>query len=528
MAWVAEGDGDIMKRWCVASGLIACLATLSWLAGCSAVESKSADTTAFQPGNDLQTLFLTRDVRTKRSSSADDNWQNGNADSRRIRKGETLELANLKGPGIIRHIWFTPSGGGPRFPRALVLRMYWDGNPDPAVESPLGDFFAVGHGIVKLVTSLPVSITADGKAYNCYWPMPFARHAHITMTNDGPEDAGLYWYIDYEEVPSLTTNTAYFHAQYRQEYPCTMGRDYLILDAEGSGHYVGTVQSTQIRTQSWYGEGDDRFFIDGETEPSLRGTGTEDYFCDAWGFRVIDRPFYGVPLMEGFNPGDRVSVYRWHICDPVHFRKSLRVTIEDKGVTFTAKGEKVSGFMERQDLMSSVAFWYQTGKAKRFASLPPYDERVIREWRVEMEASVETARIEPAGATVTSQKLGICSNYTQLLAVCPTKDAVLTVPFKLKKEAKGIGRLQCVKSWDCGTWKASIDGKPLPDMENADLYCPELKIHVFNLGYMELAAGDHELRLECVGRNPASKGFSAGLDVFSIVELTPYYVPGKP
>jgi len=517
-----------MKRYCVSLGLTAGLAALSWLAGCSAVKSRPTDAAAFQPGSSPNTLFLTRDARTKRSSSSDADWENGNGDARKIVKGDTLELANLKGPGVIRHIWFTFYGGGPKYPRAMVLRMYWDGNPEPAVESPVGDFFAVGHGSVRLVNSLPVSVTADGKAYNCYWPMPFRQQARITVTNDGPQGGGVFWYIDYEELPSLPANTAYFHAQYRQEYPCKPGQDYLILDAEGSGHYVGTVQSAQIRTQSWYGEGDDRFFIDGETEPSLRGTGTEDYFCDAWGFRVIDRPFYGVPLMEGFDIGDRVSVYRWHIGDPVHFRKSLKVTIEDKGVTFTAEGKRVSGFMERQDLMSSVAFWYQTGKAKRFATIPPYDERVVREWQVEMEESVKTAQIRPTEGVVTLQKLGTCSNYSQLLAACPTRDAVLTVPFDLKTDAKGVGRLQCVKSWDCGTWKASLDGRVLPNMENADLYYPEVKIHVFNLGYLELAAGQHELRLECTGRNPASKGFSAGLDALTIMELTPYYVPGNP
>ncbi len=517
-----------IKPTCVFLGSAIAITLLCWLGGCTSLDSKPVGATAFQPGTSLNALFLMRDARTKRSSSSDAKWEHGNGDSRKIPKGETLELANLKGPGIIRHIWFTFYGGGPKYPRAMVLRMYWDGDPEPAVESPLGDFFAVGHGSVRLVNSLPVSVTADGKAYNCYWPMPFRQQARITVTNDGPADGGVFWYIDYEELPSLPSNTAYFHAQYRQEYPCKPGQDYLILDAEGSGHYVGTVQSTQIRTQSWYGEGDDRFFIDGETEPSLRGTGTEDYFCDAWGFRVIERPFYGVPLMEGFDAGDRVSVYRWHIGDPVHFRKSLKVTIEDKGVTFTAEGKKVSGFMERQDLMSSVAFWYQTGKARRFATLPPYDERVVREWQVEMEASVKTAQIKPAEGAVTLQKLGSCSNYSQLLAACPTQDAVLTVPFSLKKDAKGVGRLQCVKSWDCGIWKASIDGKVLPNMENADLYSPEVKIHVFNLGYLELAAGEHELKLECLGRNPASKGFCAGLDALTIMELTPYYVAAKP
>ncbi len=155
---------------------------------------------------------------------------------------------------------------------------------------------------------------------------------------------------------------------YRQEFPCVMGRNYLIADLEGRGHYVGTVQSVYLVSPGWYGEGDDFFFIDGEKEPSLRGTGTEDYFCDGWGFREQAGPFYGAPLWEGFDTGDRGTAYRWHIPDPVVFTKSLRVEIEHKGSQSFPDGTG-SGFIERDDLMSSVAFWYQTRAAQTVACL---------------------------------------------------------------------------------------------------------------------------------------------------------------
>jgi len=506
-----------------AAVLIACLT------GCTTGQAGGLQAAPFQAGTGLGQLYVMRDARTRRCSSADEDWRDGNNDSRPIPAGGTLELGTLEGPGVIRHIWFTPYGGGPKFPRAFVLRIYWDGNPEPAVEAPLGDFFAVGHGEQRLVNSLPVSVTSDRRAYNCYWPMPFARSARITMSNDGPEDGGLYWYIDYETVPRLPPDTAYFHAQYRQEYPCRMGQDYLILEAEGSGHYVGTVQSCQLRTPSWYGEGDDRFFIDGETEPSLRGTGTEDYFCDAWGFRLADRPFYGITVMDGFDLGDLITVYRWHIPDPVHFRKSLRVTIEHKGVTFDAQGNLVSGFMEREDLMSSVAFWYQTGRARRFAAVPPYAERFVPETRIELEGSLEAARaaIRPADAALEVQNLNVCSGNRQLFAKFSSPESVLTVPFRLEADLKGVVRLQVVKSFDYGQWRVRLDGKVVDRLEAVDLYHPSPVAHVLKLGYLELAAGDHELKFECVGRNEASRGFFLGVDAIWVQHITPFHVPPK-
>jgi hypothetical protein len=481
------------------------------------------------PGG-LHDLWRLHDARTRRSSSADPNWQNGNGDARPIHKGQTFELATLEGPGFIRHIWFTFYGSDPKLPRALVLRIYWDGRDEPSVESPIGDFFAVGHGAFRLVNSLPVSVTSDAKAYNCYWPMPFAKSARITISNDSDvHDAGVFWYIDYQTVPSLPPETPYFHAQYRQEYPLVMGRDYLILDAVGRGHYVGTVQSAQFRTPSWFGEGDDRFYIDGETEPSLRGTGTEDYFCDAWGYRLVDRPFYGVTLLDGYDVGDRVTTYRWHIMDPVHFKKSLKVTIEHKGVMFDSNGKRISGFMERQDLMSSVAFWYQTGVAKRFAEIPPLAKRVVPTTSIQLEKSLDRMKqhVEPPGTNMVEQKSHIYSDNHQVLVTFAAPGGKLVVPFTLDEPVNGLASLKLTKSFDYGVWKVSLDGAVIKGLEAVDLYAPTVISQEFKVGSVDLAQGEHFLTFECVGKNPQSKSYYLGVDAMFIEHIKPYTVPAQ-
>lgn len=477
-----------------------------------------------QPG-DLDELSRLRDGRTMRVSSSDPDWRSGNRDARPIPPGETLTIADMDGPGAIRHIWFTVNSEDPRYGRSLTLRMYWDGQEEPAVESPIGDFFAVGHGVKRYVDSLPVSVTSEGRAFNCYWSMPFAKHARITLTNDSKQYKikSVYWYVDYEKVPQLPPDTAYFHAQYRQEFPAKLGENYLLLDTEGRGHYVGTVLSVYCRTANWFGEGDDFFFIDGEAEPSLRGTGTEDYFCDAWGFREFSRPYYGVVLLDGYELGDRVSVYRWHIKDPVRFSKSLKVEIEHKGVMYDDKGGRVSGFHERADLFSSVAFWYQTGKARRFATLPPADERVVPMKMVEFEAFQNSAKPSPAETKVETGPSGMFSGGQQLVAKFGGEKSALSVPFTLPARAAGIARLRFAASTDGGIWSVALDGKVIGS--GVDLYSPALSVREIRVGMVNLEAGEHKLTLECRGRNPSSLGYLVGLDAMSIEEITQYAVP---
>lgn len=487
------------------------LVTAISLLGCSTVAAV-----------DLSKLHEPRDARTRRVSSADENWQDGNGDARTLPVGETRLIADVDGPGIVRHIWFTFYGHDPKQGRSLVLRMYWDGAEQPAVESPIGDFFAVGHGALRKVNSIPVSISSEARAFNCYWPMPFRKHARITITNESDHHAGVFWYVDYEEVPSISEDTPYFHAQYRQEYPARMGRDYLILDTEGNGHYVGTVLSTRFRSTGWYGEGDDRFFIDGDTEPTLKGTGTEDYFCDAWGFRAFNRPYYGVTIWDGIDAGDRVTAYRWHIPDPVYFEKSLKVSIEHKGVMEDQDGEWFTNFHERPDLISSVAFWYQVPPAKRLATLPPTSERTVPYVNVELD-DPEIARPAPADTTMTVQR-GTYLGGRQLLAVFDEPGGKLTYPFSLPRAIKGIARLHFNSSWDNGIWKVKLDGKEPGKLHTVDLYRPVVEAVELPLGHVDLAAGEHTLTFECQGKAPASKSYHLGIDAIIFEEIDRFRV----
>ncbi|HSW46020.1 MAG TPA: glycoside hydrolase family 172 protein [Phycisphaerae bacterium] len=504
--------------------LLALIVT-GWI-GWMALSAPSARAESGAPG--LDDLFRLRDGRGMRASSSDPNWQDGNEDARRILPGETLTIADLEGPGVIRHIWFTISALDPRYGRSLVLRMYWDGQEEPAVESPLGDFFAVGHGLRRYVDSPPVAVTSEGRAYNCYWPMPFAKRARITLTNDSKQHRvrSVYFYVDYEKVTALPPDTAHFHAQYRQEFPTKLGRNYLILDTEGRGHYVGTVLSVYTRTAGWFGEGDDFFFIDGEAEPSLRGTGTEDYFCDAWGFREFSRPYYGVVVQDGYELGDRVSVYRWHIPDPVRFGKSLKVEIEHKGEMNDETGKKISGFHERADLFSSVAFWYQTGRARRFATLPPVEERVVPQTVVEFEELLASAKAEPSAAAIDARR-GPFSGDQDLFAKVNDPNTVVTIPFKLETRKQGVARLSLGTAPEGGIWGVALDGRTIDGLSAVDLYSPASGAREIRVGMVDLAAGEHTLTLTCKGRNPAARSCWLGVDALIIDEITPYVVKAE-
>ncbi len=313
---------------------------------------------------------------TQRESSFDRDWKNGNADARNFDPGQTRILADLEGPGRITHIWFTAAGNERGFPRSAVIRMYWDGSNKPAVEVPLGDFFAAGHGMQVDVNSSRVATSSFGRAYNCYWSMPFRKAARITLSNESEtESMGLYWSVEWEKR-AIPEDVPYFYAQYRQENPVKSGSDYLIADIKGKGHYAGTVLSVRASHPGWFGEGDDRFYVDGDTIPTLQGTGTEDYFNDAWAFRVVNRPYYGVSIWEGMNAGSHITAYRWHVTDPVFFEDSLKFTIEHKGNLFFENNTLAEAYTDRRpDLFSSVAFWYQQGEPDPFPELPSAREQ---------------------------------------------------------------------------------------------------------------------------------------------------------
>ena len=324
-------------------------------------------------------LSLIRDGRSRGVTSRAPGGSNADR-IQYIKPGETAVIFDAKGSGVINHIWLTFNDarpnwlekGGSATPAELVIRMYWDNATEPAVEAPIGDFFASGFGLRKEVRSAPV-LVEGGDAYNCYWEMPFRKAAKITVTNDGKKASRSFYYqVDYTERTKLPKDAAYFCAQYRREFPEQTGRDYLIADIEGKGHYVGTVMSVRSRSPYWFGEGDAKYYVDGEKEPSTWGTGTEDYFLSAWGFTENLNLYSGCSYMSKGEEdlGAEYTLYRWHILDALRFTKSFRFEIEHTGwmaADETATG-KVDGHVEREDDIATVAFWYQQGEPQTFCT----------------------------------------------------------------------------------------------------------------------------------------------------------------
>lgn len=343
-------------------------------------------------GSSLRELSVARQGRRRRISSYD--RTGGNRDFLRLQAGQTADIAVIEGAGCITHIWMTtaPEMGEPEIylPRRLVLRFYWDGEEHPSVEVPYGDFFGMGHGLTKNYASAALSMGPEnGLAMNCFFPMPFADGARLQVQNESSQDLKFYYYIDYEAYPSLPEDELRFHATWRREitkgiddssvsnaYYCFGGQNttgegnYTLLEARGRGHYVGcnlNIHNLRFtREWNWYGEGDDMIFIDGEPwPPSLHGTGTEDYFCTAWcPQQEIQTPYYGILLAGGPNWSGKVTMYRYHIVDPIMFNESIRVTIEHGHNN------------HRSDDYSSTAYWYQTEPHMTFPALPAVADRL--------------------------------------------------------------------------------------------------------------------------------------------------------
>ncbi len=466
----------------------------------------------------LDGISALRDFRAMRASSTDPNWENGNGDARPIAPGTTLTLAELQGPGRIAHIWFTIADDERFYGKLLVLRMYWDGETSPSVECPINDFFCEGHGMDLYVNSLPIRVTSDGRGRNCYWPMPFGRSAKITVTNEGKQPVGaFYYYIDWQKMKRIPRNEGYFHAQYRQEYPCVKGQDYLILDAEGRGQFVGCNLSVRQLEPGWWGEGDDRFYIDGEKVPSLQGTGSEDYFCDGWGIRKLDGLYYGFPISEGYDTLNRHTSYRFHIQDPIPFMKSLRMVIEHKGARLMPDG-KWNGYVERADDFSSVAYWYQTEPHKPFPKMPVGYERLYGNNSVLIEGESLLESAQATTAKPTKQDLAGWSGGAQLFFTPQQAPASVTLTFNVPKAGRYVVTALFTKSRDYGIYQAHLDGAPAGGA--LDLYSENVtQSPAVNLGLKELPAGQHELRFETKSKNPASKGYYLGLDFIELVPL---------
>lgn len=345
-----------------------------------------------------QHIWELRDYSSERVSSYDvsganddGNWKN------KIKPGDTRTIAEMNGPGIIKHIWITIASNEPQHLKKIILRMYWDDETTPSVEAPIGDFFGLGLGKYFLYESKFLSVGSQ-RALNCSFEMPFRKSARITVTNEGEQAIDAFYYnIDWEKHRSLPENIAYFHAQYRQATPTkgwandwkyngdahinnkenkTGENNYVILEAKGRGHYVGVTHSIVQNQGDWWGEGDEMIFIDDEKKPKIHGTGAEDYYLGAWCYGGCGiSPFghskptfayseYGNPQNGGDDRGAQWTVYRYHSESPIVFNKSIKVTIEHGHAN------------HRSDNYYTVAYWYQVEPHAPFPALPSVKERI--------------------------------------------------------------------------------------------------------------------------------------------------------
>jgi hypothetical protein len=466
----------------------------------------------------LQNLGRYQNFTSKRISSFD--RTGGNNDRISIPAGETATLAEIKGPAAIHHIWVTISAE-PFYGRKIILRMYWDGEESPSVECPIGDFFGVGHGLNRNLSSLPISCSSEGRARNCTWYMPFSRSARITATNEGNESVGaFYYYIDYRELSEFSPDTPTFHAQYRQEMPCLPGKNYSILEASGRGHYVGCNLSIFQTAMGWWGEGDDMIYVDGEEFPSLYGTGSEDYFSDAWGMREDENPYYGCPLQESdFLVGSKATVYRLHIPDPIPFEKSIRVTIEHGHAN------------NRSDLYSSVAYWYQGEPHKDFPHIPSVEKRLpfalpsqgdfrFPEWEKLDVDGIQAFKDKTSGMKVTSRHITPSltsfynqsgARYPQLVSEKAVTGTTAEISFPVDIGEKYDIDLFFLRSPDMGkiTAKRIRAGSRWTKLEENifDGYGAAKTISRLTLKNVRLYPGQNHLELEVVGKSPQSRGY---------------------
>lgn len=460
----------------------------------------------------LDHLTRAQNSRSRRVSSTAKEF-GGNGDSLEIAPGKSAVLADLQGPGVITHIWFTTASLNPFSGRSLVLRVYWDDAERPSIEVPLGDFFGVGHGAAVNLQSIPVNVSSYGRSRNCYWKMPFRKHAKITLSNEDEERMGpaeVYYYVDWEQPNSLPNDVLYFHARYCQQTPAQPG-DHVLLETAGRGHYVGTVYSAHLVQTGWFGEGDDRFYIDGETVPSLQGTGTEDYIGDSWEFREFNGPFQGVSLYEGLMFGDRASAYRWHITDPIRFTKSLKFSIEHRGAKITEEGKQLSSSNERADWISSVAFWYQTPAVTWKEDLPP-----------------ARARVAPYVVMFAKDlKYQAVPNKTErdtpgILFRPQTPDGKISFDFNVEKAGTYKVSAVLLKSITGGLYQPFLDGKELGNVIDFRSKGYDWEEHVFDIHL--LTAGKHTFQLDGRGASPGQrtvgpKWFEAGVSSLILLRM---------
>ena len=479
------------------------------------------------PDGDRNTGPRKYDPTAEPRSDADvqSNWDNFN-----VPPGGTHVLLDAQGPGVISHIWITflepePqkwAAQGSANHQELMLRMYWDGNLRPAVEAPVGDFFANCFGKRSQVISVPV-IVEGGDSYNCYWRMPFRKSARIEIENQSGKPLSLLYYnIDWIRLDSVPKDTPYFYAQYRQEYPVQKGRDYVLLETTGKGHYVGTVLGARMRSPAWFGEGDEKIYIDGEAKASIWGTGTEDYFLSAWGLETTSTPYFGVPFFDQRSIGGHTSAYRWHLNDPIVFNTGIKVTLEHMGWLPQDENPeyKATSWNEREDDYASVAFWYQTGVPTFTARAPGADARRLPGLdRLIVNARDFAGSKQHGAGEVFKQATGFYEGEVLMYRPARQAGAWLEIPIEVKAKEPLRLAIDAVRSPEGGLYQGVLDGvkigRPL------DFYGDEPAGRDFQLLDFWPDPGSYTLRLECIGKNPRSEGYSLGVESVRLIERRP-------
>ena len=457
--------------------------------------------------------------------------EKSNFDSVRVPPGGTHVVLDARGPGAITHMWFTfiepsPKRGnhpGQANHQEFLIRIYWDGRKKPAVEAPFGDFFASCFGKRCVVNSLPV-VVEGGDAYNCYWYMPFRKSARIEIVNESDKPLNmLYYNVDWVKK-DIAADAPYFHAQYRQEYPLENGRDYTILDTQGKGHYVGTVLAVRTRSPLWFGEGDEKIYIDGEKKPSIWGTGTEDFFNCAMGLETCSTPYFGVPQFNQFEIiGSMTSAYRWHLTDPMIFNTGIKVTIEHKSWVSADENpeNKKTSWNEREDDYSSVAFWYQTGESTFAARAPHARERKLPNIeRVVAYGKDYTDAKHHGNGSAHAQPLNELFEEPQLFYHPEGPEgAWVEIPVEVKRKEPLRLLVNAAYAPDYGRYQASLDGVKLGGV--LDFYSDNLTDKEFHLLDFWPEPGVYTLRLECVGKSAKSEGYNLGVESIRLRQRRP-------
>lgn len=455
-----------------------------------------------------------------------------NADRHKnIKPGTTKVLMDVKGPGVVTHMWFTFLGPAPHKwskdgsanHQEMLLRIYYDGSDKPGVETPVGDFFANSFGKRSEVISAPV-VVEDADSYNCFWHMPFRKSCRIEIVNQSKKNIGRFYFnIDWIKKKSMPKDTPYFYAQYRQEYPVVQGKDYTILETEGKGHYVGTVLSVRSRSPSWFGEGDEKIYIDGEKKASIWGTGTEDYFLSAWGLKMVNTPFFGTPYFNQHGiVGGQTSAYRWHLQDPLVFNTKIKVTIEHWGWISPDENKdyRSSSWNERQDDFSSVAYWYQTGKPTFTARAPSAAERTLPNIEKQIVYANKTKFKNGIGKASAQKVKSLIYKDGHLLYKPTSKEnAWIEIPFEIKEKEPVRLLLNATRSYDFGKYRATLNGVRIG--KDLDFYNKTTDNWEFHLLDFWPEPGKYTLRLECIGKNSASTQHWLGLESVRLRERRP-------